>query len=177
MSRSRGRSAGEGGAGRRLQTIGLFVTLLAVAVLVGSLAAGLAGGRSGAKEDPRASSGPAPSPARRPESTPDPSAPPVRIAVLNASGIPRLADRGRALLRQNRRFDVKEIGNAPGFPPDSSIVLDRVGNVAHARAVADELGITRVQSKPDANLYLDVTVVLGKDWAARNPEQAPTAAP
>ncbi|HEY7766916.1 LytR C-terminal domain-containing protein, partial [Longimicrobium sp.] len=102
---------------------------------------------------------------------------PVRVAVLNASGIPRLADRGRAWLRDDGRFDVKEIGNAPGFSPDSSVVLDRVGKVDHARAVADALGISRVESRPDANLYLDVTVVLGKDWAARNPERPASAAP
>ncbi|HZG44358.1 MAG TPA: LytR C-terminal domain-containing protein, partial [Longimicrobium sp.] len=68
------------------------------------------------------------------------------------------------------------IGNAPGFSPDSSVVLDRVGQVSHARAVADALGISRVESRPDANLYLDVTVVLGKDWAARNPERPAAAA-
>jgi hypothetical protein len=174
MSKPKGRSAGQGGAGRRLQTIGLFVTLLAVAVLVGSLAAGLAGGGSTVADPPRASAEPA---RTRPSAVAETSVQPVRVAVLNASGIPRLADRGRARLRDDGRFDVKEIGNAPGFSPDSSVVLDRVGQVAHARAVADALGISRVESKPDANLYLDVTVVLGKDWAARNPERPASAAP
>jgi hypothetical protein len=176
MSKSKGRSAGQGGARRRLQTIGLFVTLLSVAVLVGSLAAGLAGGAGATAADapaPRASS----EPARTRPSTAESSAAPVRVAVLNASGIPRLADRGRARLRDDGRFDVKEIGNAPGFSPDSSVVLDRVAQVGHARAVADALGISRVESRPDANLYLDVTVVLGKDWAARNPERPASAAP
>jgi hypothetical protein len=122
---------------------------------------------------PRASA----EPIRTRPSTAETSGAPVRVAVLNASGIPRLADRGRARLRDDGRFDVKEIGNAPGFSPDSSVVLDRVGQVAHARAVADALGISRVESRPDANLYLDVTVVLGKDWAARNPERPASAAP
>ncbi|HEY0025406.1 MAG TPA: LytR C-terminal domain-containing protein [Longimicrobium sp.] len=174
MSKSKGRSAGQGGAGRRLQTIGLFVTLLAVAVLVGSLAAGLAGGGSTVADEPWSA---APStPPRAPPSTTAASAAPVRVAVLNASGIPRLADRGRARLRDDGRFDVKEIGNAPGFSPDSSVVLDRVRQVGQARAVADALGISRVESRPDANLYLDVTVVLGKDWAARNPERPASTA-
>ena len=173
MSKPKGRSAPQGGAGRRFQTIGLFVTLHAVAVLVGSLAAGLAGGGASASADESRSAAPAePSRARPPT-----AAAPVRVAVLNASGIPRLADRGRARLRDDGRFDVKEIGNAPGFSPDSSVVLDRVGQVDHARAVADALGISRVESRPDANLYLDVTVVLGKDWAARNPERPASAAP
>jgi hypothetical protein len=174
MTKSKGRSAGQGGVGRRLQTIGLFVTLLAVAVLVGSLAAGLAGG--GGSTGAEAPAPPSPEPNRARPSTAETSAAPVRVAVLNASGIPRLADRGRARLRDDGRFDVKEIGNAPGFAPDSSVVLDRVGQVAHARAVADALGISRVESRPDANLYLDVTVVLGKDWAARNPERPVPAA-
>ncbi|HEY7770105.1 hypothetical protein, partial [Longimicrobium sp.] len=61
MSKPKGRSAGQGGAGRRLQTIGLFITLLAVAVLVGSLAAGMAGGGSPVADPPapRASAEPA----------------------------------------------------------------------------------------------------------------------
>ena len=45
------------------------------------------------------------------------------------------------------------------------MVLDRVGQVDYAREVADALGIPRVTSQPDSNLYLDVTVVLGEDWS------------
>lgn len=158
MTRSKGRSASSTGGGRRLQTIGLFVTLILVAVLIGSLVAGLRGGGT-ASEDPEIQ------PKERAVAAREPSGPPIRIAVWNASGVPKLADRGRAELREDRRFDVKEIGNAPGFSPDSSVVLDRVGNIDLAREVADALGIARVETRPDTNLYLDVTVVLGKDWA------------
>ena len=39
-----------------------------------------------------------------------------------------------------------------------------MGNSEWARRVADELGIRRIRTEPDTNLYLDVTVVLGMEW-------------
>src|SRR5688572_21652396 len=117
MSRSRKpRSAGTSPTGKRLQTIGLFVTLLVVAVLVGSLAAGLMRGRSGAAGatgshgvTETAEPGAAPRPAGR-----------VRVEVLNASGVPGLAAKGRTMLR-DRGFDVVYVGNASGYEPDTSL--------------------------------------------------------
>ena len=173
MPKPRGRSAAALSGGRRLQTIGLFVLLLVVAVLVGSLAAGLMGrGRGGARDVAAADSVRAP--AR--SSVPRP-AERVRVEVLNASGVPGLARRGTEMLRDGG-FDVVHFGNAPGFEPDSSLVLDRVDRMELARSVADVVQIPRVYARPDSNVYVDVTVVLGKDWAAENAEEpAPEAEP
>ncbi|MBW3569639.1 MAG: LytR C-terminal domain-containing protein [Gemmatimonadetes bacterium] len=159
MSRSKERSAGASATGRRLQTVGLFVTLLVVAVLVGSLAAGLVRGRGDAPPGAAGSHGVTEAAARSGER--------VRVEVLNASGVAGLAARGRTLLR-DRGFDVVYVGNASGYGPDTSLVLDRVGRVELARAVADEMAIHRVYARPDSNLHVDVTVVLGKDWQAMN---------
>ncbi|HYW08137.1 MAG TPA: LytR C-terminal domain-containing protein [Longimicrobium sp.] len=152
------KSKKKGSPAGRLQTVGIFVTLLAVAVLIGSLVAGI-GRRSPA----------APAPAAR-VAQPGPAASPtgrrIRVQVLNASGRSGLAREATRVLRDGG-FDVVEFGNGSNFPPDSSVVLDRVGNVEQARRVADALGIRRVTARSDANLYLDVTVVLGRDW---NPE-------
>lgn len=150
MPKSRARAAGT--VAGRLQTAGIFLTFLAVAALVGSLAAGVMAGRSGAAA-PLADRPARPVPNER-----------VRVEVLNASGVPGLAARGRTHLR-DFGYDVVQIGNASGFAPDSSVVLDRVGRMELARAVADAAGIPRVFARPDANLYVDVTVVLGRDWA------------
>jgi LytR cell envelope-related transcriptional attenuator len=167
MSRSKRRSPASGAAGKRLQTVGLFLTLLLVAVLVGSLAAGLVGGRAGPpaagdarKEVADTRERDAPRPAGR-----------VRVEVLNASDVPGVAAKGRTLLR-DRGFDVVYVGNAQGYPPDSSLVLDRVGRMELARAVADEIEIPRVVARPDSNVYADVTVVLGRDWVASHPPGA-----
>jgi len=151
MSKSRKRGSPAG----RMQTIGIFVTLLAVAVLIGSLVSGI--GR-------RAPAAPAPSVgAARPGPAASPAGRRIRVQVLNASGRSGLAREATRVLRDGG-FDVLEFGNGSNFPPDSSVVLDRVGNLPQARQVADALGIRRVSARPDANLYLDVTVVLGRDW-------------
>ena len=167
MSRSRARkpAPGPSASGKRLQTIGLFLTLLVVAVLVGSLAAGLVRGRQGsaatrAGDHGVTEPGVAPKPAGR-----------VRVEVLNASGVPGLAAKGRTMLR-DVGFDVVYVGNATGYAPDTSLVLDRVGRMELARSVADEMAIPRVYARPDSNVFVDVTVVLGKDWAE---SEAPAA--
>lgn len=87
----------------------------------------------------------------------------VRVEVLNAAGIEGLARSATETLRE-RGFDVVYFGNADSFDADSTVVLDRVGRLPAARAVADSLGVRRVWSEPDSNLYLDVTVRLGRDW-------------
>lgn len=167
MPKSKGRSAAAPSGGRRLQTIGLFALLLVVAVLVGSLAAGLMARRGGGSQDVAAAES-ARAPAR--SSVPRPAGR-VRVEVLNASGVPGLARRGTEMLRDGG-FDVVHYGNAPGFAPDSSLVLDRVDRMELARSVADLVQIPRVYAKPDSNVYVDVTVVLGKDWAAENAEES-----
>jgi len=43
-------------------------------------------------------------------------------------------------------------------------VIDRVGRTDQAQAVAKALGIDNVLSEPNPNLYVDVTVVLGRAW-------------
>ncbi|HST61384.1 MAG TPA: LytR C-terminal domain-containing protein, partial [Longimicrobium sp.] len=135
------------------------------------LAAGLMGRRGGGAEDVAAADS-ARSPGRSPVPRP---AGRVRVEVLNASGVPGLARRGTEVLRDGG-YDVVSYGNAPGFAPDSSLVLDRVGRMEVARSVADAVQIPRVYARPDSNVYVDVTVVLGKDWAAENAEEPATEA-
>jgi hypothetical protein len=156
--------------GGRAQTVGIFVTLLAVAVLAGSLVFGLwAHFRGPSPANPAMAGDSARSPM---------AAPPVgrvRVEVLNATSTHGLARQATDVLR-DRGFDVVQTGNAPrGTGQDSSVVLDRAGRLDVARQVADALGIRRVEARRDANLVLDVTVVLGKDW--RKPAAAPPAVP
>lgn len=139
---------------RRLGTLALAATLLLVAGLVVSMALGLGSGSP---------------PPSAPEEVPDvpaAKAPPgerVRVEVLNASGVPGLARAATRVLRE-RGFDVVYFGNARGFAPESTLVIDRVGREETARAVAEALGAERVRSRPDSTLLLEVTVVVGEDW-------------
>lgn len=88
----------------------------------------------------------------------------VRVEVLNAGGVSGMARAATEELR-DVGFDVVSFGNAEAFDPERpSEVVDRVGRTDVARAVATALGIDNVQTDPDPNLYVDVTVVVGHDW-------------
>ena len=102
----------------------------------------------------------------------------VRVEVLNAAGIPGLA-RGATDRLRDAGFDVVYFGNGRGFEPESSLVLDRVGRREVADEVARVLEIPRVASRADSTLYLEVTVVLGRDWvgAAADTSSRPALAP
>lgn len=128
--------------------LGLAATGLVVAVLLGSLVLGMRGESEGRAATSVSS---------------DEARPHVRVEVLNASGIPGLARAATERLRDGG-FDVVYFGNGRSFSPDSSLVLDRMGKPDAAESVAEAIGIERVHAQPDTTLYLDVTVVVGKDW-------------
>ena len=87
----------------------------------------------------------------------------VRVEVLNAGGRDGMARLATDHLR-DRGFDVVYFGNAEDFGQDSTIVLDRAARPQAAYVVGQALGTDWVESQPDANLYLDVTVLLGSGW-------------
>jgi hypothetical protein len=93
----------------------------------------------------------------------------VRVEVLNAGGKEGMARLATDLLR-DRGFDVVYFGNAQDFGRDSTMVLDRTSRPLAAAAVGRALGTDWVESQPDENLYLDVTVLLGSEWS---PEPTP----
>ena len=90
----------------------------------------------------------------------------VRVEVRNGGGRSGMARTATSSLR-DLGFDVVYFGNADHFDRDSTVVIDRVGRIEKARAVADALGVRQVVSEPDSNLYLDVTVLLGAEWDLR----------
>jgi hypothetical protein len=159
------RGKGKGASGGRLQTLVLFLTIAAVGALLASLIYGVwqhfhpPAPAPAVAAEPGRSAAPVQAPSQR-----------IRVEVLNATRTPGLARTGKDLLR-DRGYDVVNTGNAQGFSADSSLVLDRVGNVEQARQVAAALGIGRVESRRDPNLVLEVTVVLGSDWRAPPPQR------
>ena len=134
--------------GQRLRALALLVVLLGVGILLGSslaqwwdIAPPLPGGASSGQIQGR-----------------------VRVEILNAGGTPGIARDATAVLR-DLGLDVVYYGNAETFSEEPSVVLDRVGRSDAAQAVAAALGIRGVRSEPDSNLFVDVTVRLGPDWA------------
>jgi hypothetical protein len=90
----------------------------------------------------------------------------VRVEVLNAGGVAGVARDVRDVLIDDG-FDVVQWGNASSFDRDSTVVVDRVGREELAEAVANALGIRNVLLEPDPDLFVDVSVLVGRDWAGR----------
>ena len=88
----------------------------------------------------------------------------VTVDVRNAGGVDGMARTATGHLRASG-FDVVSLGNAGTFGEDKTVVIDRVGDPEKAGAVAHALGVARVTSEPDSNLFVDVTVRLGSDWS------------
>lgn len=95
---------------------------------------------------------------------------PIRVEVLNGAGRAGLAERVTARLRTGG-FDVVYFGNASSFDWERSLVYARSADTVRARAVADALGIDSVEARPEPELHLDATVVLGRAWTL--PPSAP----
>lgn len=114
--------------------------------------------------------------AESPARNPAPPVERVRVEVLNAGGVSGQARAATERLREIG-FDVVHFGNAGSFDRDSSAVVDRVGRPDLARAVADVLGVARVTSDPDPNLFVDVTVLLGKEWNGEAEDDAEATPP
>lgn len=86
----------------------------------------------------------------------------IRVEVRNSSGVPGAAARVTEYLRQ-AGFDVVDFGNAAEFGQRRTIVIDRVGAPDRAREVAAALRGVPIESRIDTTLYLDVTVLVGRD--------------
>lgn len=96
----------------------------------------------------------------------------IQVEVLNAAGESGLARTVTNYLR-DKGVDVVDIGTYREREFDNSIVIDRANNYRAAEAVAKVLGLPpeRIVSKADSRLYLDVTVVIGKDYTMLTPLQ------
>jgi LytR cell envelope-related transcriptional attenuator len=86
----------------------------------------------------------------------------IRVQVLNATPTRGLARRATGYLR-DRGFDVVDVATAPQAR-DSTLVIDRSGHPDWAQLVARALGGVAVESRLDSSRYLDVTVLVGRDW-------------
>lgn len=87
----------------------------------------------------------------------------LQVEVLNACGVPGVAETAAAHLRR-AGFDVPAYGNAAG-PEPFSLVVDRVGDSRAALRVARALGIPRerIVRRIDSSRYVHATILLGRD--------------
>lgn len=94
----------------------------------------------------------------------------VQVQISNGTVVEGLAGRMREYLRE-QGFDVLDVGNARTREVPQTVVLDRVGNRTLALRVARALGLPddRVREELSTSLMLDVTVLIGADYATHAP--------
>lgn len=89
----------------------------------------------------------------------------IQVQVQNGCGVSGVADRFTDYLRNNG-FDVVDYGNYHNFNVTKTMVVDRIGNLANARKVAESLGIKKenVFQQLNDDYFIDVSVIIGKDY-------------
>ena len=94
----------------------------------------------------------------------------IQAEVLNGCGVSGLADIFKEYLRK-KNIDVVQTGNYDNFDVEHTIVIDRIGNIKKAEYVAGLLGVpkSRVISHINENYFLDVSIVLGRDYLTLKP--------
>ncbi|MBO6623173.1 MAG: LytR C-terminal domain-containing protein [Balneola sp.] len=93
----------------------------------------------------------------------------IQLEVLNGCGESGIANNFTNLLRSNG-FDVVEVGNFERFDVENTFVISRSSSFNNAKRVADALGVSEenIIREESEDFYLDVTVVLGKDYQQLN---------
>jgi len=90
----------------------------------------------------------------------------IQVEVLDGAGNIKAAQFVTNILR-SQGYDVLEMKRSNEGIIELSYVFDRSGNIEAARKLATTLGIAqnKVFQKIDPNLFLDVTVTVGKDFS------------
>jgi hypothetical protein len=89
-----------------------------------------------------------------------------KIQVLNGCGVDGAANVVAEYLR-SKKFDVKNIGNAPTGNYKATLVVSRKKDQAMARQVAGALGTSAVFILRTRDEMYDVTVFVGADFKER----------
>ena len=90
----------------------------------------------------------------------------LEVEVLDGAGNMRAAQYMTNVLR-GQGYDVVEMKRNNGEVEERTIILDRSGSLDAARKLATLLGVSqdKVFQKIDRTRYLDISVVIGKDYS------------
>jgi len=94
----------------------------------------------------------------------------IQLDVQNGTSENGAASRFTDYLRMNG-IDVVEIGNYKSKDIDKTLIIDRIGDKNKAKKVAMLLGVSdrNIIQQTNNSLYLDVSVVIGKDFIELKP--------
>ena len=88
----------------------------------------------------------------------------IRVEVLNATDTRGLARQAMFFLR-DAGFDVVYFGNT-NERPSTTVVRDRSGHPDWAALAAKVMAPARIEQKPDSSHFLDLSILVGRDWAS-----------
>lgn len=86
----------------------------------------------------------------------------IKVEVLNATDTRGLARQATFVLR-DAGFDVVYFGNSDERA-DTTIVRDRSGHAEWAARARQAMGGARVEARPDSSRFLDLTILVGRNW-------------
>jgi calcineurin-like phosphoesterase len=89
----------------------------------------------------------------------------VVVEVLNGCGRRGVGERATEIL-SDKGFDVMFVGNADDYGYEKTLLVDRSGDPSKAVAIGEALGTGMVVHQVNTSSYVEVTVILGKDFAA-----------
>jgi len=88
----------------------------------------------------------------------------IRVEVLNGCGVNRLAIKIANILRK-KGFNVVRIGDANKKDFEETIVIERGDdNMKNAKYFADIINCENIGKDVDTALFLEVTIIIGKDY-------------
>ena len=91
----------------------------------------------------------------------------IQLDVLNGCRIRRAAARVTSYMRAHG-FDVVEMKNYKTNNMRQTVVVDRIGDLASARRVAQALGVSEknVIQQINPDYFVDVSVIIGEDFSS-----------
>ncbi|HMN23141.1 MAG: LytR C-terminal domain-containing protein [Ignavibacteriaceae bacterium] len=89
----------------------------------------------------------------------------IQVEVLNGCGVAGIGDGLTDVLR-SKGIDVVKTGNYRSFDVDNTFIVDRAGKIETAETVADSLNLDKrfIITEKNKSLFLDLTIVIGKDY-------------
>ncbi len=97
----------------------------------------------------------------------------IEVEILNGCGVPGLAEKVSNFLR-SQQMDVVRSDNADHYNYDQTILILRNENFEGLKKVSQSFGINeqdelRIKHIPDEKLSVDITVIIGSDFATIKP--------
>ncbi len=94
----------------------------------------------------------------------------VQVDVQNGTGENRVGAIFRDYLKK-KGYDVVDLGNYKSSDVFKTIIIDRTGDTRKAQRIAEVLGVSsrNIIQQINRDLYLDATIVIGKDFNELKP--------